>query len=70
MMSASGDVGRSATGDAGDRARKRRAKDRRDAVQAAKDFSTPSSLSERLWSLVRVTVNALSHDNRRDMKSA
>ena len=29
---------RSATGDAGDRARKHRAKDRRDAVQAAKEF--------------------------------
>ena len=67
--SATGDVGRSATGDAGDRARERRAKDRRDAVQAARDFSIPSSLSERLWSLVRGTVNSLSCDNRRDMKS-
>ena len=72
MMSASSDAGRSATGD-GARRRKLRAKDRRDAVQAAKDFTTPSSLSERLWSLVRVTVNSLSRDSRReagDMRSA
>ena len=64
--SASGDAGRSATGNAGDRARKRGAKDRRAAVQAATVFANPSSLSERLWGLVRVSVNALSRDNRRD----
>ena len=78
MMSASGDArmsstgdGRSATGDGrsalGDRACKRRAKGRRDAVRVAKDFANPSTLSDRLWEKVRVSVNSLSHDRRPGM---
>ena len=63
MLSASGYVGRLATGN---KARKRRVKDRRAAVQAAKDFANPSSLSERLWGIVRVSVEALSRHNWRD----
>ena len=63
MLSASGDAGRSATGN---KARKRGVKDRRAAVQAAKDFANPSSLSERLWGMVRVSVQALSRHNWRD----
>ena len=63
MLPASGDAGRSATGN---RARKRGAKDRRVAVHAAKDFANPSSLSERLWGIIRVSVKALSRHNRRD----
>ena len=61
MMSASGDARRSAPGD---RARKRRAKDRRDAVQGAKDHANPAMLSDRLWDQVPVSVNSSSHDNR------
>lgn len=63
MLSASGDAGRSATGN---KAGKRGVKDRRAAVQAAKDFANPSSLSERLWGIVRVSVQALTRHNWRD----
>ena len=63
MLSASGDAGRSATGN---KARKRGAKGRRAAVQAAKDFANPSSLSDRLWGMVRLSVKALSRHNWRD----
>ena len=65
MMTAFGGAERSAIGNVGDKARKRGATDSRVVVQVAKDFANPSSLSERLWGLVRASVNALSRDNRR-----
>ena len=64
-LSAIGDL--SATGDTGDSGKRHRgvtSSARRESLEVAKSEVTPSTLSETLWSMLRVSASSIAHTHR------